>query len=99
MTEILPFFGCCRESAVGVSRYGWVGHSSSRVGLVKAKASNETRMPPLQGNTLFEVERFPFLGDNQGGTAKCVFVPVAALGSLRDFLFPFNEKFYRCFIL
>ena len=39
----LALLGCYRESAVAVSRYGWVGQSSSRVGLVKAKASNETR--------------------------------------------------------
>jgi len=53
----LALFGSHRESALGASRYGWVGQSSSRVGLVKAYASNETRMPPLQGMTLLEVEK------------------------------------------
>ncbi len=43
MTEILPLFECHRESAVGVSRCGRFGCSLSRVGLVNAKASNETR--------------------------------------------------------
>ena len=41
-----------RESAVGVSRYGRGWYSPSRVGLVKAKASNKTRSPPLQGRAL-----------------------------------------------
>ena len=45
-----------RESTVGVSRYGRIWCSPSRVGLVKAKASNETRIPPLQGVALFEAE-------------------------------------------
>ena len=32
----LALFGSYRESALGASRYGWFGQSSSRVGLVKA---------------------------------------------------------------
>ena len=43
-----------RESAVGVSRCEGFWHSPSRVGLVKARASNKTRMPPLQGKALVE---------------------------------------------
>ena len=40
-----------------------IGRSSSRVGLVKAKASNETRALPLQSRTLLEVlSDFPFRG-------------------------------------
>ena len=52
MTEILPLFIRFRESAVGVSRCKRFGRSLSRVGLVKADASNETRLPPLQGRAL-----------------------------------------------
>ena len=64
-----------RESAHGASRYVRSWYSPSRVGLVKAKASNETRKPPLQGMALLEAKSdFPFMGDNQGGTAN-FFVP------------------------
>ena len=60
-----------RESADGASRYVRFWYSPSRVGLVKAKASNKTRGLPLQSEALFEaVERFPFPGGNQGGTAN-----------------------------
>ena len=75
MTEILPFFGGYRESAVGVSRCNEFGILLPESVLSKRYASNKTRMPPLQGNTLLEVERFPFFGDNQGGTADYKFVP------------------------
>ena len=43
-----------RESAVGVSRCARFWYSPSRVGLVKAKASNKTRGLPLQSEALFE---------------------------------------------
>ena len=63
MTEILPLSERYRESVVGVNRYRWFGCSLSRVGLVKAQASNETRLPPLQGKTLIGVlSDFPFGG-------------------------------------
>ena len=56
-------FKSYRESAVGASRYQRLWYSPSRVGLVKARASNETRLPPLQGVALFEAESdFPFSG-------------------------------------
>ena len=55
MTEILPLFKRIRESAVGVSRYVRFRQTLSRVGLVKAQASNETRSPTLQGKTLIGV--------------------------------------------
>ena len=45
-----------RESAAGVSRHVRFWCSPSRVGLVKANVSNETRIPPLQGVALFEAE-------------------------------------------
>ena len=48
--------GSCRESAVAASRCGGFGRSPSRVGLVKAKASNKTRIPPLQGVALIEAK-------------------------------------------
>ena len=38
-----------REPAVGVSRYGRISRSDSRVDLVKTAVSNEIRFPPLQG--------------------------------------------------
>ena len=64
---------CYRESAVGASRYGRLDVLLPESVSSKPRASNETRMPPLQGATLLEVsERFPlyFLRGNQGGTAN-----------------------------
>ena len=92
MTEILPYFGGCRESAVGVSRCNEFGILLPESVLSKLYASNKTRMPPLQGNTLLEVERFPFFRDNQGGTADHKFVPEAALSSFGIFLFEKEKK-------
>ena len=54
MTEIQPFSNAYRESAVGESRCGRFGLSPSRVGLVNAKASNGTRLPPLSARALIE---------------------------------------------
>ena len=49
-------FNRYRESAVGASRYGRLWHSPSRVGPVKTKVSNGTRIPPLQGVALLEAK-------------------------------------------
>ena len=93
MTEILPFSDVTESRRTVRADTDGLGILLPESVLSKRYASNETRMPPLQGNTLFEVERFPFLGDNQGGTAKCIFVPEAAFGSLRDFCL-FELLFY-----
>ena len=55
LKENLFFLRDFREPAVGASRCQGTEQSGSRVGLVNANVSNETRWPALRDRTLLEV--------------------------------------------
>ena len=63
MTETTPVSEAAESRRTVRADAKEIGRSSSRVGLVKAKASNETRALPIQSRTLLEVlSDYPFRG-------------------------------------
>lgn len=63
MTEILPFSDATESRRAVRADAEGLGSLLPESVLSKLFASNETRMPPLQGRTLSEVEeRFPYGG-------------------------------------
>ena len=70
MTEIMPFLDVAESRRLVRADTDGLGVLLPESVLSKPKASNKTRMPPLQGKTLLEVREISLLGDNQGGTAN-----------------------------